>query len=182
MCEFVGVIGVICFDDMLLFGLVFLMVLVIVMGNCVVFSVFEVFFLVVLDFYQILEIFDVFVGVVNILIGFYVDFVGLMVDYLNLDVIWSFFFLEFFGIIEVKSVGNFKCIWVNNGKDCDWFGDVGEGCEFFEVVIEVKNIWVFYGEQIFVLFCLKYLFKSGYWSGFLIVCCVYIGVQVLQKW
>lgn len=50
MKEFVGIIVVFCLLYVFLFGLISVMVFVIVMGNCVILFVFEVFLLVVMDF------------------------------------------------------------------------------------------------------------------------------------
>lgn len=59
-----------------------------------------------------LEIFDVFVGVVNILIGDYKDVVVIYVLYMDINVVWNFGDLVLIESIEVVFVGNLKCIWV----------------------------------------------------------------------
>jgi aldehyde dehydrogenase (NAD+) len=50
-------------------------------------------------------------------------------------------------MIERSSVGNLKRTWVNYGKIRDWFDSrQGEGWEFLRQSVQVKNIWVPYGE------------------------------------
>jgi aldehyde dehydrogenase (NAD+) len=40
-----------------------------------------------------------------------------------------------------------KRTWVNNGLRRDWFSrEQGEGREFLRQAVQVKNIWVPYGE------------------------------------
>ncbi|MCH9687962.1 MAG: hypothetical protein K0V04_41415, partial [Deltaproteobacteria bacterium] len=50
-------------------------------------------------------------------------------------------------LVEEHSIGNMKRTWVNNGRRRDWYStEQGEGREFLRHAIQVKNIWVPYGE------------------------------------
>jgi len=45
------------------------------------------------------------------------------------------------------SVGNLKQVFTNEGRAIDWFDPkVAEGRWFLEHAVQVKNIWVPYGE------------------------------------
>ena len=49
--------------------------------------------------------------------------------------------------INELSAGNMKRTWVNHGRRRDWFApQQGEGREFLRHAVQVKNIWVPYGE------------------------------------
>ena len=45
------------------------------------------------------------------------------------------------------SIGNLKQVWTNEGRAIDWFEPPqAEGRWFLDHAIQVKNIWVPYGE------------------------------------
>jgi aldehyde dehydrogenase (NAD+) len=49
--------------------------------------------------------------------------------------------------VKALSVGNLKQTFTNEGRDIDWFdAQQGEGRWFLEHAVQVKNIWVPYGE------------------------------------
>ena len=48
---------------------------------------------------------------------------------------------------KALSMGNLKQVWTNEGRAIDWFDvDQGEGRWFLRHAMQVKNIWVPYGE------------------------------------
>ena len=48
--------------------------------------------------------------------------------------------------VEKQSAGNLKASWVNDGKRRDWLGGDGQGIDYLRRAVQVKNIWVPYGE------------------------------------
>ena len=49
--------------------------------------------------------------------------------------------------VKALSVGNLKQTFTNEGREIDWFDTKqGEGHWFLEHAVQVKNIWVPYGE------------------------------------
>jgi len=48
--------------------------------------------------------------------------------------------------VEKQSAGNLKATSVNDGKSRDWFGNEGQGIDYLRRAVQVKNIWVPYGE------------------------------------
>jgi aldehyde dehydrogenase (NAD+) len=50
-------------------------------------------------------------------------------------------------MVERESAGNLKATWVNYGRRRDWFDPAqGQGHEYLRRAVQVKNIWVPYGE------------------------------------
>ena len=47
---------------------------------------------------------------------------------------------------EAASAGNLKQTWTEDGAARDWAGPEGQGREFLTRAVQVKNIWVPYGE------------------------------------
>ncbi|MFC6689038.1 aldehyde dehydrogenase family protein [Jhaorihella thermophila] len=144
MKEPVGIIGALCADEAPLLGLVSVMAPAIAMGNRVVLAASEPFPLAATDFYQVLETSDVPAGVVNILTGCHADIAGPLAAHMGVDAVWSFSSSDLSAEIERASAGNLKRSWVNNGKSFDW--DKDHTGRFLEASVEIKNIWVPYGE------------------------------------
>lgn len=50
-------------------------------------------------------------------------------------------------MVEKASCGNLKATWVNNGYQRDWLSNQqGQGRDYLRRAVQVKNIWVPYGE------------------------------------
>jgi aldehyde dehydrogenase (NAD+) len=141
--EPVGVIAALCPDEAPLLGLVSLMAPAIAMGNTVVLAASDPFPLSATDFYQVLETSDLPGGVVNILTGAHADLAKPLAGHMDVDAIWSFSTISA-ALIEKESAGNLKRTWVANGQARDW--SLAEGREFLARAIEVKTVWVPYGE------------------------------------
>ena len=47
---------------------------------------------------------------------------------------------------EAQSTGNLKRVWTSNGRSLDWASGAAAGEEFLRRAIEVKNVWVPYGD------------------------------------
>lgn len=146
MHEPVGIIGAFCPDEVPLLGLVSLMAPAIAMGNRVVLMASQPFPLAATDFYQVLETSDVPAGVVNILTGEHADVAPALAGHMNVDAVWQHSGADLSALVEDLSAGNLKRTWVNNARGRDWLGEAGEGREFLEHAVEVKTIWVPYGE------------------------------------
>jgi aldehyde dehydrogenase (NAD+) len=141
--EPVGVIAALCPDEAPLLGLVSLMAPAIAMGNTVILAASDPFPLSATDFYQVLETSDLPGGVVNILTGAHADLAKPLAGHMDVDAIWSFSTISA-ALIEKESAGNLKRTWVANGQARDW--SLAEGREFLARAIEVKTVWVPYGE------------------------------------
>jgi aldehyde dehydrogenase (NAD+) len=121
MNEPVGLIGVICPDEAPLLGLVSTVAPAVAMGN-------------------------VPGGVVNILTGSHAELAPQLAGHMDVDAVWCFSSLDLSGVVERESAGTLKRTWVNDGRARDWHGRAGEGREFLEAAVEVKTVWVPYGE------------------------------------
>ncbi|MEN8888314.1 MAG: aldehyde dehydrogenase family protein [Celeribacter marinus] len=136
----VGVIGAFC-DDRPLGGLIDVIAPAIAMGNRVVAVASEAYPLAATDFYQVLDTSDVPAGVVNILTGNHAELAKPMAGHLDVDAVWSFSSADLSATIESESAGNLKRTWVNNGKNRSY-----PAREWLSHSIEIKTIWVPYGE------------------------------------
>jgi aldehyde dehydrogenase (NAD+) len=64
-----------------------------------------------------------------------------------LDAIWCFADEALAAQVKALSVGNLKQVFTNEGRAIDWFDrEQGEGRWFLQHAVQVKNIWVPYGE------------------------------------
>jgi aldehyde dehydrogenase (NAD+) len=146
MPERVGVIGVVCPEEMSLLGFVSAVIPVLTMGNSVVVIPSEKHPLMATDFYQILETSDVPPGAVNIITGLKGELTDVLAKHDNVDGLWYFGSLDGSRHVELESVGNLKRTWVNYGKYRDWYDDKqGQGPAFLRHATEIKNIWIPYG-------------------------------------
>ncbi|MCH8907530.1 MAG: aldehyde dehydrogenase family protein [Candidatus Heimdallarchaeota archaeon] len=99
------------------------------------------------DFYQILETSDVPGGTINIVTGSKDELMEVMAKHDDIDGIWYWGSKEMCKTIEYDASENMKRTWLNNGKYRDWMNDKhGMGQEFLRKGVEIKNIWVPYGE------------------------------------
>jgi aldehyde dehydrogenase (NAD+) len=57
---------------------------------------------------------------------------------------WCFSSTELSALVEREAAGNLKRTWVNHGRATDWA--TAEGRRFLQASVEVKTIWVPYGE------------------------------------
>ena len=145
--EPLGVIGIVCPDDVPLLGFLSTVIPAISMGNRVIVIPSESFPLVVTDFYQILDTSDVPGGVVNIVTGNRDPLAKVLANHDDVEGVWYFGSKEGSQKVEYASAENMKRTWVNYGKYRDWFNPQhGEGDMFLRHATQIKNIWVPYGE------------------------------------
>jgi aldehyde dehydrogenase (NAD+) len=147
MHEPIGVVGVACPDEAPLLGFLSLVAPLIAMGNRVVAVPSERHPLAATDFYQILETSDVPAGVVNIVTGGTDALVKTLAEHDDVDALWVFGSKQASTLAERLSVGNLKRTLVDHGLALDWRdGAACEGPILLRHAVQVKNIWIPYGE------------------------------------
>ncbi|PWE53874.1 aldehyde dehydrogenase [Metarhizobium album] len=147
MPEAIGVAGVICPPEAPLLGFISLVAPLIAMGNRVVAVPSEVYPLSATDLYSVLETSDVPAGVINIVTGSVKDLATALASHNDVDALWAFGSEELSTLVEKLSAGNLKRTFVDYGKATDWMNPaVAEGPVFLRQAVDVKNIWIPYGE------------------------------------
>ncbi len=146
MNEPVGTVAAFAPDEMPLLGALSVIAPAMAMGNRIILVASEAAPLSATDLYQVLDTSDVPGGVVNILTGNHADLAGPVASHLDVDAVWSFSAAEISTTVEKAASGNLKRTWVNHGRNPDWTSSAGEGTRFLRAAIEVKTIWVPYGE------------------------------------
>ncbi len=147
MNEPIGVLGVVCPDDRPLLSFVSLVAPAIAMGNRVVAVPSERHPLAATDLYQVLDTSDLPGGVLNIVTGERDGLCKVLAGHDGVDAIWYVGPEAGSKQVEALSIGNMKRTWVNDGRKRDWMDPrQGEGREFLREAVQVKNIWVPYGE------------------------------------
>jgi aldehyde dehydrogenase (NAD+) len=147
MKEPIGTVGVVCPTDVPLLGFLSLVMPAIATGNTVIAIPSEKYPLITGDLYQIFETSDLPDGVVNIVTGRATELMKTLAEHDDVDAIWCFTDEASAAAVKTLSVGNLKQVFTNEGRAIDWF-DVkqGEGRWFLDHTVQVKNIWVPYGE------------------------------------
>jgi aldehyde dehydrogenase (NAD+) len=147
MHEPIGVVGVACPDEAPLLAFVSLVAPLIAMGNRVVAIPSEPHPLAATDLYQVLETSDVPAGVVNIVTGGRAGLVKTLAEHDDVDALWAFGSKEASTLAEKLSVGNLKRTLVDHGLMLDWHDSAAcEGPILLRHAVQVKNIWIPYGE------------------------------------
>ncbi len=146
MHEPIGVVGVACPDPYPLLGLVSLVAPLLATGNRVVAVPSERYPLSATDFYSVLETSDVPAGVVNIVTGPRDALAKVLAEHDDVDAIWYVGSRAGATAVEKASSANLKRTWTEwDGRE--WLDPrVGEGREFLQRAVQVKNIWIPYGE------------------------------------
>ena len=147
MHEPVGVIGILCPEEAPLLALVSLVAPAIAMGNTVVVVPSEPAPLAATDLIQVLETSDLPGGVVNIVTGACETLAKTLAEHADVDAVWYAGSKAGSAAVEAAAADNLKRTWVDYGKQRDWFDTAqGEGRDYLHHAVEVKNIWVPYGE------------------------------------
>ena len=146
MHEPIGVLGVVCPNELPLLGFVSVMGPTIATGNTVVCLPSEPHPLSATDFYTVLETSDVPDGVVNIVTGGKEALSKVLAEHDDVEGVWYFGSREGVKAVELASASNMKRTWAS-WHVRDWFdARDGEGREFLRQATQVKNVWVPYGE------------------------------------
>jgi aldehyde dehydrogenase (NAD+) len=146
MNEAVGTIGVICPREAPLLGFLSVVMPALAMGNTVIAVPSEAYPLITSDLYQLFDTSDLPGGAVNIVAGYVSQLLKPLAEHDDIDAIWSFGDEASAAAAKAMSVGNLKQVFTNEGRAIDWFDPNREGRWFLEHAVQVKNIWVPYGE------------------------------------
>jgi aldehyde dehydrogenase (NAD+) len=147
MNEAVGTVGVICPREAPLLGFISVVMPALAMGNTVVTVPSEAYPLIAGDLYSVFDTSDLPGGAVNIVTGYVSQLLKTLAEHDDIDAIWSFADEASAAAAKAMSVGNLKQVFTNEGRAIDWFDSkLAEGRWFLEHAVQVKNIWVPYGE------------------------------------
>jgi aldehyde dehydrogenase (NAD+) len=147
MKEPIGTVGVVCPADAPLLGFLSLVMAAISMGNAVIAIPSEKYPLITGDLYQVFETSDLPGGVVNIVTGRMPELTKTLAEHDDVDAIWCFTDETSAATVKALSAGNLKQTFTNEGRAIDWFDTKqGEGRWFLQHAVQVKNIWIPYGE------------------------------------
>ena len=145
--EPIGVIGIVCPDELPLLGLLSLLLPALAMGNSVILVPSRPFALIATDLYQVLETSDVPSGVVNIVTGESHELGAILAKHDDVAGLWVVGTKEECTNAKKFSTGNMKIVWTCDGKAIDWFdSQQSEGREWMRRASQVKNVWIPYGE------------------------------------
>ncbi len=146
MHEPIGVVGVVCPDPYPLLGLISLVAPLIAMGNRVVAIPSERFPLAATDFYGVLETSDVPAGTINLVTGPRDALAKTLADHDDVDALWYVGSHAGATAVETASAANLKRTWTEWSAR-EWLDPrSGEGREFLRRAVQIKNIWIPYGE------------------------------------
>lgn len=143
--EPIGVLGIVAPDAKPLLGLVAMLAPALAMGNAVVAAPSARWPLVATDLYQVFETSDIPAGAVNIVSGKASDLASVLAKHDDVDGLWVVADAATCKAAEFESAGNLKRVWTSNGNAIDWTADEGSLATFLRRSIEVKNVWVPYG-------------------------------------
>ena len=147
MNEAIGTVGVICPREAPLLGFISVVMPALAMGNTVIAVPSEAYPLIGGDLYSVFDTSDLPGGAVNIVTGYVSQLLKTLAEHDDVDAIWSFADEASAAAAKAMSVGNLKQVFTNEGRAIDWFDSkVAEGRWFLEHAVQVKNIWVPYGE------------------------------------
>jgi aldehyde dehydrogenase (NAD+) len=144
--EPVGVVGIACPDESPLLAFVSLVGPAIAMGNTVVVVPSQSHPLAATDLYQVFDTSDLPGGVVNIITGSRDELTKVLAQHDDVDAVWYFGSAQGGSVVEFESATNMKRTWVNDGRALDWTASWAGGDEILRHAVQVKNIWVPYGE------------------------------------
>ncbi|CAN5803541.1 aldehyde dehydrogenase family protein [soil metagenome] len=146
MPEAIGVMGVVCPNEMPLLGFISTVIPPIAMGNTVVAIPSQSAPLLATDLYQVIDTSDVPGGVINIVTGDRDELTEVLAAHDDVDAVWYFGSEDGSAQVERLSAGNMKRTWVDYGRSRDWTStEQAEGQEFLRHATHVKNVWVPYG-------------------------------------
>ncbi len=147
MNEPVGTVGIVCPAEAPLLGFLSLVMPALAVGNTVVAIPSERYPLITGDLVQVFETSDLPGGAVNLVTGRAAELMKVLAEHADVDAIWCFGDEDSSATAKALSIGNLKQVFTNEGRAVDWFNvDQGEGRWFLRHAVQVKNIWVPYGE------------------------------------
>ncbi|RWM97953.1 MAG: aldehyde dehydrogenase family protein [Mesorhizobium sp.] len=144
--EPVGVVGIVAPDNQPLLNFVSLVAPALAMGNTVVAVPSDRHPLLATDLYQVIEYSDIPAGAINIVTGRSAELCGVLAKHDDVDGLWVFADADTCAKAEADSIGNLKRVWTGNGRSLDWTSSEAAGEAVLRRAIEVKNVWVPYGD------------------------------------
>jgi aldehyde dehydrogenase (NAD+) len=114
-------------------------------GNCAIVVPSEAHPLSATDFYSVLETSDVPAGVLNIVTGPKDALAKVLAEHDDVEGVWYFGTRDGVRAVEHASASNMKRTWAT-WEEVDWMRPEAEGREFLREAVQVKNVWVPYGE------------------------------------
>ena len=147
MKEPLGVIGIVAPEEAGMLGFVSTVMPAIAMGNRVVVVPSQHYALLATEFYQVLETSDLPGGVINIVTGDQDVLADTLARHLDLEGMWYWGSRAGSKLVEEEAAASMKRTWVNYGLFHDWADpEQGQGESFLRKAVEIKNIWIPYGE------------------------------------
>ncbi len=147
MREALGVIGIVAPEEAGFIGFISTVMPALAMGNRVVVVPSLRYALLATDFYQVLDTSDLPAGVLNIVTGHQDELLPHLAGHYGLEGQWYWGSAEGSRLVEAAAAPTMKRTWVSNGRFHDWFDEEqGAGEEFLRRAVEIKNIWIPYGE------------------------------------
>ena len=120
---------------------------VLAMGNRAVLVPSEEMPLIATDFYQVLDTSDVPGGAVNIVTGARDELAKTLAEHDEVAAMWYHGSTQGAAMVEKASAGNLKATWTFGGRKVNWLDPVqAQGHEYLRRSVQVKNIWIPYGE------------------------------------
>ncbi len=144
--EPVGVIGIVGPDEAPLLSLISLLAPALAMGNTVVAVPSEQHALIATDLYQVIEYSDFPAGAINIVTGRAAELAAVLARHDDVDGLWLVADAETCRLAEAESVGNLKRVWTGGGRTVDWNAGPWAPEALRQRAVEVKNVWVPYGD------------------------------------
>ncbi len=144
--EPVGVVGVVAPDADPLLGFIAMIAPALAMGNTVVAVPSQRYPLLATDLYQVMETSDIPAGAVNIVTGKRAELAKVLARHDDVDGLWCVAEDEVCRTVELESTGNLKRVWTGNGRSVDWLAGQGALTPMLRRSVEVKNVWVPYGD------------------------------------
>jgi len=146
MHEPIGIVGACAPTEAPLLGLLSQVAPLIATGDTVVAVPSEAHPLAATDLYQVFETSDLPGGVVNIVTGERDALAKVLAEHEDVDALWYCGTPAGVKAVEFASAANMKRTWCASHA-IDWFDPaVGEGRAFLREAVQVKNIWIPYGE------------------------------------
>jgi aldehyde dehydrogenase (NAD+) len=147
MREPLGVIGIVAPEEAGLVGFISTVMPALAMGNRVVVVPSQRYALLATDFYQVLDTSDLPGGALNIVTGEQDELAAELARHYDLEGMWYWGSAAGSKLVEEQAAATMKRTWVNYGRFHDWSDpQQGGGETFLRHAVEIKNIWIPYGE------------------------------------
>ena len=144
--EPVGVIGIVAPEEQPLLGLIAMLAPALAMGNSVIAIPSARHALIATDLYQVFETSDLPPGAINLVTGLASDLAPVLAQHDDVDGLWVVADEDICRLVEGEAAGNLKRVWTSNGYAVDWDGSHGSLERFLQRSVEIKNVWVPYGD------------------------------------